>query len=242
MVEKDRTSEKLHERRIMITGALGRVGKVLAGGLKDCCELVQVDINTGEGIIEADISSKESLEQMFDKVGAVDYIIHLAGVADHDAAWETVLKNNIVGITNIYEYARKHQVIRVILASSTHIIGLYPEYPDKPSGTPIPVDAERRPDGYYGISKAFGEDIARYYYDHFGIETIIIRIGAIGYDNLNTSPYRFLELHAADAVQIFRLALETDIPFGIFYAISGESPVFDMGPTRDKLGFTHSNT
>jgi len=238
MVERAPVSEKLRGKKVMITGALGRLGKVLVEGLKDCCKLVLVDINAGEGVVKADVSNMESLEQMFDKVGTVNYIVHLAGTAEHDADWEIVLKNNIIGTYNTYEYARKHQVGRVIQASSTHIFGLYPEYPDKPSGKPIPVYAERRPDSDYAVSKAFGEDLARYYYDRYGIETIVIRIGALGDEDKQYPPYHLLQLKYADAVQIFRLALETDILYGIFYAISGKSPVFDMRSTRDRLGFT----
>jgi len=35
-----------------------------------------------------------------------------------------------------------------------------------------------RPDGYYGVSKVFGESLSRYYWDRFGIETVCLRIGS----------------------------------------------------------------
>ena len=35
-----------------------------------------------------------------------------------------------------------------------------------------------RPDGLYGLSKAFGEDLSRFYFDRYGIETACIRIGS----------------------------------------------------------------
>ena len=35
-----------------------------------------------------------------------------------------------------------------------------------------------RPDGYYGLSKAFGENLARFYFDRYGIETVCLRIGS----------------------------------------------------------------
>jgi uronate dehydrogenase len=42
------------------------------------------------------------------------------------------------------------------------------------------VNAEMplRPDGFYGVSKCFGEALSRYYYDRFGIETVCLRIGS----------------------------------------------------------------
>ena len=35
-----------------------------------------------------------------------------------------------------------------------------------------------RPDGHYGLSKAFGENLARFYFDRYGIETVSLRIGS----------------------------------------------------------------
>jgi uronate dehydrogenase len=35
-----------------------------------------------------------------------------------------------------------------------------------------------RPDGLYGLSKAFGENLARLYFDRYGIETVCLRIGS----------------------------------------------------------------
>ena len=30
-----------------------------------------------------------------------------------------------------------------------------------------------RPDGHYGLSKAFGENLSRFYFDRYGIETVV---------------------------------------------------------------------
>ena len=35
-----------------------------------------------------------------------------------------------------------------------------------------------RPDGHYGLSKAFGENLSRFYFDRYGIETVCLRIGS----------------------------------------------------------------
>jgi len=35
-----------------------------------------------------------------------------------------------------------------------------------------------RPDGYYGLSKAFGENLAQFYFDRYRIETVSLRIGS----------------------------------------------------------------
>jgi uronate dehydrogenase len=35
-----------------------------------------------------------------------------------------------------------------------------------------------RPDGNYGLSKAFGEQLAQFYFDRYGLETVSVRIGS----------------------------------------------------------------
>ena len=35
-----------------------------------------------------------------------------------------------------------------------------------------------RPDGHYGLSKAFGENLAQFYFDRYGLETVSLRIGS----------------------------------------------------------------
>src|SRR3546814_5564056 len=42
----------------------------------------------------------------------------------------------------------------------------------------LDVDKPARPDSLYGLSKCFGEDLARYYWDKFGIESVCLRIGS----------------------------------------------------------------
>jgi uronate dehydrogenase len=42
----------------------------------------------------------------------------------------------------------------------------------------IDVDAPMRPDGLYGVSKCFGENLSRFYFDRHGIESVCLRIGS----------------------------------------------------------------
>jgi uronate dehydrogenase len=80
---------------------------------------------------------------------------------------------NILGLHHLYEAVHKCGVKRVIYASSSHVVGFYPK-PRSWSTPSMPL----RPDGFYGMSKAFGEALSRYYYDRFGIETVCLRIGS----------------------------------------------------------------
>jgi len=101
----------------------------------------------------------------------VDAVIHLGGVST-EQPWEAILPANIVGTYNLYEAARRHGVRRVVFASSNHVTGFYRQ------DEVIPAGAPPRPDGLYGLSKAFGENLAQLYHDRHGIETVSLRIGS----------------------------------------------------------------
>jgi uronate dehydrogenase len=97
--------------------------------------------------------------------------VHLGGIST-EQPFEAILPANIVGIYNLYEAARRQGVSRIVFASSNHVTGFYRQ--DEVIGPRDPV----RPDGYYGLSKAFGENLARFYFDRYGIESVCLRIGS----------------------------------------------------------------
>ncbi len=99
----------------------------------------------------------------------VDAIVHYGGVP-LEKPWQDILDSNIRGSYHIYEGARKHGVKRVVYASSVHAIG-YHKLEDH-----IDTNAPHRPDGLYGLSKCFVEDLGRLYWDKFGIETVARRV------------------------------------------------------------------
>jgi uronate dehydrogenase len=72
----------------------------------------------------------------------------------------------------VYEGARRQGVKRIVFASSNHAIGMYPVTEH------LSLDCELRPDGFYGLSKVWGEALARMYWDKHGIESVCVRIGS----------------------------------------------------------------
>jgi uronate dehydrogenase len=121
-----------------------------------------------EEVVLADLADADAVNTM---VAGVDAIIHLGGVSV-EGPFEPIMQANILGVYHLYEAARKHGVQRVVFASSNHVTGFY-----RQSET-INADQPARPDGFYGVSKAFGEDLSRFYFDRYGIETACVRIGS----------------------------------------------------------------
>ncbi|MBC2837584.1 NAD-dependent epimerase/dehydratase family protein [Paragemmobacter straminiformis] len=158
---------------LLITGAAGRLGTELRRGLAPLARRLRLtdvaeiaDLQPNEDAIICDLSDEAAMLRATD---GVDAIIHFGGIA-LEAGWEDILNANIRGSYNVYEGARKNGVPRIVYASSVHAIG-YHRLEDQ-----IDTNAPHRPDGLYGLSKCFVEDLGRLYWDKFGIETAALRI------------------------------------------------------------------
>jgi len=165
---------KVHEK-LLLTGAAGGLGKALRERLKANCSVLRLsDVQpfgaaaAGEEVVLADLADPSAVNTM---VQGVDAIVHLGGVSV-EGPFGPILQANILGAYNLYEAARKNGVKRIVFASSNHVTGFYRQ------DQTITADHPPRPDGLYGLSKAFGEDLARLYFDRYGIETACVRIGS----------------------------------------------------------------
>jgi uronate dehydrogenase len=161
--------------RLLLTGAAGGLGKELRPRLKAYCDLLRLsDIVAmapaaeGEEVVTAALQDAAAVHAL---VRGVQAIVHLGGVSV-EGPFEPILQANIVGTYNLYEAARRHGVKRIVFASSNHVTGFYRQ--DEVIDTRMPM----RPDGHYGLSKAFGENLAQFYFDRYGIETVSLRIGS----------------------------------------------------------------
>jgi uronate dehydrogenase len=162
-------------KRLLLTGAAGGLGKILRERIKPWADVVRLsDIGDmgaaqeGEEIVQCDLADKAAVLKLLE---GVDAVLHFGGISTENT-FEAIMHANIQGTYNVYEAAHKHGVKRIIFASSNHAVGFYKqsEY--------IDADAPTRPDSMYGISKVFGEQLSRYYWDRAGIETVCIRIGS----------------------------------------------------------------
>ena len=165
--------------RILLTGAAGGLGSIFRERLKKYTDKLRIsDINEitnlksldqeQEEIIYCDLAQKEAVYEL---VKGVDAIIHFGGVST-EHSFEEILGPNICGTYHIYEAARKHRVSRIIFASSNHVVGFHSR------NEMLDTNCIRKPDGYYGLSKSYGEDLATFYWHRYGIETLSIRIGS----------------------------------------------------------------
>jgi uronate dehydrogenase len=162
-------------KRLLLTGAAGGLGQVLRESLKPFAQTLRLsDIadlgvaKENEEIVSCDLADKAALDAL---VTGVDAIVHMGGIST-EHSFEQILEANIKGVFHLYEGARRHGVKRIVFASSNHVIGFHKQ------DELLDANCAKRPDGYYGLSKSFGEDLSRFYFDRYGIETACLRIGS----------------------------------------------------------------
>jgi uronate dehydrogenase len=162
-------------QRILLTGAAGALGKVLRTGLKPHARVLRLSdreamdpARPGEEVGPCELADGGAVMALLE---GVDAVAHFGGISV-ESKFEPIMQSNILGVFNLYEAARRHGVRRIAFASSNHVTGYYRQ------DEVIDADAPMRPDGLYGVSKCFGENLSRFYFDRHGIETVCLRIGS----------------------------------------------------------------
>lgn len=169
------TSQSAPIPRLLLTGAAGGLGRVLRPRLQRVCEQLRLSDRISSGALAAheteqlcDLADRAAMQQLLQ---GVDAVVHLGGVSVENP-FEQVAASNLHGVFHLYEAARLSGCRRIVFASSNHTIGCYEQ------GQQLRVGDTPRPDGYYGVSKLFGENMAQLYWDRYGIETVSLRIGS----------------------------------------------------------------
>ncbi len=220
--------------KILLTGAAGGIGTVLRPALREnCVALRSTDVAafTPEGANEETMPCDlRDFDQVRESMEGIDCVFHLGGVSV-EGDWPSVRDINIDGTYNVYEAARQAGVQRVIYASSNHAAGFHRR------GHRIGPDAPIRPDSRYGVSKAFGEAIARLYADKHGIGSICLRIGQFRPKPTNR---RMLSLWLSydDTARLAISCLNArDVHFEIVYGISANTRAWYDNPGAARIGY-----
>lgn len=208
--------------KVALSGASGNVGSILrvelhkrgvalrsAGGRRPLAPL-----HDGEDVMHGDLCDPAVVDRL---LTGIDVLVHMAGTSVERPLPE-IIQNNLVGLHEIYEGARRHKVRRIIFASSNHAFGMYPV------DEKLRLNADVRPDGFYGLSKVWGEAMARMYWDKHGIEGISLRIGT----TMGRRPENFRQLSTwmgtEDLVQLVMRSIEAkDVGYAAVWGVSANT-------------------
>src|SRR5690606_31020493 len=80
-------------------------------------QVTGLDLRSGPGLpwFKADIADLSAIGPAF---AGQDVVVHTAATVNANAAWDDVLRNNIIGTYNVFEAARQARVKRVVYVSS----------------------------------------------------------------------------------------------------------------------------
>lgn len=220
--------------RLLITGAAGMLGTVMRRELTDTAGVLRLnarkpfdDLAAHEEAAICDLADAEAVLEM---TRDVDAVVHLGGVSK-ESTFDAILEANIRGFYNLYEGCRKNGVKRVAWASSVHAVGFYP------TTQVIDTDVPLRPDSNYGVSKAFGEATAQYYWDKFGLESVSVRV----YSSFpEPSDRRQLNTYLSfrDCAEVFRRSLLAPVVgHTVIYGVSDNAVKFTDNRKAAHIGY-----
>lgn len=221
--------------RLLLTGAAGGLGQILRDALQAHANVVRVsDISEmapaagdHEEVVSCNLADKAGVHALADQV---DAIVHLGGIST-ERRFEDILDANIRGTFHIYEAARLHGIKRVVFASSNHVTGFYPQ------DVQLDAHSPRRPDCYYGLSKAYGEDLATFYFHRYGIQTVSLRIGSSFPEPRNLRMLSTWLSYADLAHLVERALLADDVGHTVVYGVSANRDLWWNNRYAAHLGF-----
>ncbi|MEI6350529.1 MAG: NAD(P)-dependent oxidoreductase [Verrucomicrobiota bacterium] len=229
-------------RRVLVTGAAGRIGAYFAEHAKDRYDLRlmvhrESSIPTVQAFGEVLVADLVDLDRLKAAFQGIDTIVHLAGNPSPSAPWGSLLEENIVGTYHVYVAAKAAGCRRVVFASSIHAVSGYP--PDVQVKTTDPVN----PGDLYGVTKCFGEALGRYMAMQEGLSVIAVRIGAFQSEEAAEQPDALWMMDAfvsqADLHQLLEKCIDAEnLQFAIFNGLSNNRfKRLDISDARELVGY-----
>ncbi len=222
-------------KKLVITGAAGRVASVLRPLLQDLAEQIVLsdlreveNLSDKESFVRSDLADRGAMR---DLIAGSDGIIHLGGIAN-EGDWQSIRAGNIDGLINLYDAAALAGQPRIVFASSYHVVGFAPQSETLDSKAPM------RPDGLYGVSKVFGEALASMYFDKTGQETAVVRIGSC-FSDVHSHRMMKTWFSPTDFASLIRRAFAADtLGYRVLYGVSDNKDGWWINDQAEDLGWS----
>jgi NAD+ dependent glucose-6-phosphate dehydrogenase len=194
-------------------------------------------------VFVGDVTDEAVVREAVEGCGAV---VHLAGDPRPSAPWDSVLSNNVDGTQTVMAAAVDAGVEKLAFASSNHAVGHYETDERTPDiyreGNDFRLDGTElpRPGNLYGVSKAAGETLGRFYHDEHGLSVVCVRIGNLARDHPPEDYERgqAMWLSHRDCAHLFERCIEADYGYEVVYGISNnERRYYSIERAKEVLGY-----
>lgn len=193
------------KRRVVMTGAAGRIGLAVAPVLSPRWQLDLTD--QAPGVSAAlDVTDGEACRDAF---SGADAVVHLAANPDPRSGWDELWGPNVVGAYQVAQAAMSVGVRRLVLASSLQAVMAYP------LGTQRRASDAPRPSNLYGATKAWAEALGSWVASTSDTSVVALRLGMFAeHPPPPTAEHRHDSagwLSPADCAELVRCAVEAPI-------------------------------
>ena len=184
--------------KVLVTGGAGFIGSHLSRELFKSGHEVTVLDNLSNGRKEniADLFQQPDFtfnqvdirdsEQLSDNFYGIDWVFHLAGLADIVPSIEQpkdYYETNVNGTFNVLQAAREAGVSRFIYAASSSCYGI-------PKTYPTPESAETKPQYPYALTKYMGEQLVMHWQQVYKMPAVCLRLfNVFGPNSRTTGAY-----------------------------------------------------
>lgn len=236
-------------KKVLIAGGSGVIGRILAKGLSPEFQVAVLDKERCEDGFEsyqADASSYPDLVKQIPN--DTDVLVNLLAVKiKHDVLdineFEKMTDVFYRASYYLYRAAVELGIKKVIFASSNHVTDVYEENGRSLLGREITTQDYPKSKNLYGVLKLTSENIGHLFYLENKLSVINLRIGTVaenetGILHEKERTNKTLLSHT-DLLKIFKAAIETDIGYGTYYAVSDNpGKPWSIESAINELGYT----
>ncbi|GLY73968.1 NAD-dependent epimerase/dehydratase family protein [Actinoallomurus iriomotensis] len=169
----------MYTPRVLVTGAAGRIGQHVVAALAAAGHAVtgldaRAPLSPVAGVryVTGRLEELTPTDAVFDDVDAVIHLGALMSWNDTEAA--AMVDSNVTGTFRLLESVARRPLRRFVFASTGEV---YPEL--TPVYLPIDEHHPRRPTSYYGMTKALGEELVRFYERKHGLPAVTLRFSHV---------------------------------------------------------------
>ena len=192
-------------RRVVLTGAGGRIGRAIVPLLPAAWNVLHTDLKGSSEVAALDVTDPGACRRVF---AGADAVVHLAAVPDPEASWERLLPANVLGAYHVADAAAGCGVRRLVLASSLHAVSAVPVHTQSRAMDPP------RPANLYGATKAWADALGAWVAAMTPTSVVAMRIGYFAEQRPDPDTVPAKEVSAwlspRDAAELVRASVEAD--------------------------------